>query len=209
MNYGELLEGCSLVHIPESEENRFYELRMLLNTRESFVLVIDVQEKLAPAMLGIDQVEKNIAALLTAADRLAVPVVVTEHCAEKIGHTILLLRNLVKDEAIMQKKRFSAQSESPIADHLASLKRNKVVVVGTEAHVCVLQTTLDLKKAGYKPHLMVDGTSSRNLLDKDVAINRMHAHGVELVTMEMVLFEWLEQGDTEAFRDLFPLIRNR
>jgi nicotinamidase-related amidase len=109
----------------------------------------------------------------------------------------------------MQKKRFSAQSESPISDHFASLKRNKVVVVGTEAHVCVLQTTLDLKKAGYKPHLMVDGTSSRNLLDKDVAINRMHAHGVELVTMEMVLFEWLEQGDTEAFRDLFPLIRNR
>ena len=109
----------------------------------------------------------------------------------------------------MQKKRFSAQSEPPIADHIASLKRNKVVVVGTEAHVCVLQTTLDLKKAGFRPHLMVDGTSSRHQLDKEIAIHRMRAHSVELVTLEMVLFEWLEQGDTGMFRDLFPLIRNR
>jgi nicotinamidase-related amidase len=182
---------------------------MLLKANESFVLVIDVQEKLAPAVRGIDQVEKNIVALLIAADRLAVPVVVTEHCAEKIGHTIPTLRNLVTEDAIVHKKRFSAQSEPQIADRFISLRRNKVVVVGTEAHVCVLQTTLDLKKAGFQPHLMVDGTSSRHQLDKDIAIHRMRAHGVELVTMEMVLFEWLEQGDTDRFRDLFPLIRNR
>lgn len=182
---------------------------MLLKAHESFVLVIDIQEKLAPAISGIDQVEKNIAALLTAAERLSVPVVVTEHCAEKIGHTIQPLLNLVKKDAIMHKKRFSAQSEPQIADRFVSLERNKVVVVGTEAHVCVLQTTLDLRKAGFQPHLVVDGTSSRYRQDRDIAIHRMRAHGVELVTMEMVLFEWLEQGDTEEFRELFPLIRNR
>ena len=82
------------------------------------------------------------------------------------------------------------------------------MVAGTESHVCVLQTTIDLKMAGYHPHLMVDGTSSRYQQDKDIAIRRMAAQGVELVTMEMVLFEWLEEGDTRLFRELFPLIRN-
>ena len=182
---------------------------MLLKTHESVVLVIDVQEKLAPAVLGIDQVKENIVALLTAADRLAVPVIVTEHCADKIGHTISALRDLVNEEAIAHKKRFSAQSEPQIADRLARLKRNKVVLVGTETHVCVLQTTLDLTKTGYQPYLVVDGTSSRNQRDKDIALQRMRAHGVELITMEMVLFEWLEQGDTDMFRELLPLVRNR
>ena len=91
----------------------------------------------------------------------------------------------------------------------ASLKRNKIVVAGTESHVCVLQTTLDLQKAGYQLHLMVDGTSSRFQQDKDIAVHRMAANGVELVTLEMVLFEWLEEGDTDLFRELFPLIRDR
>ena len=183
---------------------------MLLKASESFVLVIDVQEKLAPAVLGIDEVEKNIFALLTAASRLAVPVIVTEHCANKIGHTVPQLRILVKeDNAIVAKTHFSAQSEPKIADRLTQLGRNKVVVVGTETHVCVLQTTLELIEAGYQPHLMVDGTSSRYQQDKDVAIHRMSANGVELITLEMDLFEWLEQGDTELFRELFPLIRNR
>lgn len=182
---------------------------MLLRHKESLVLLIDVQEKLAPAILGIDQVEKNIAALLTAADRLAVPVIVTEHCADKIGHTVPKLMALVKKDAVVHKRRFSAQSEPHIAGRIASLKRKKIVVAGTESHVCVLQTTLNLIKAGYHPHLMVDGTSSRYQQDKDTAIQRMAAKGVELVTMEMVLFEWLEEGDAELFRELFPLIRNR
>ena len=116
---------------------------------------------------------------------------------------------MVQADAVVAKTRFSAQSEPWIADRLMQLERNKVVVVGTETHVCVLQTTLDLIDAGYQPHLMVDGTSSRYQHDKDVAVHRMSAHGVELVTLEMVLFEWLEQGDTELFRELFPLIRNR
>lgn len=182
---------------------------MLLKHQECIVLIIDVQEKLAPAILGIDRVETNIMALLTAADRLAVPVVVTEHCADKIGHTVTPLMNLVSKEEIVHKRRFSAQSEPHIEEHLASFKRNKIVVAGTESHVCVLQTTLDLQNAGYQLHLMVDGTSSRFQQDKDIAVHRMAANGVELVTLEMVLFEWLEEGDTDLFRELFPLIRDR
>lgn len=182
---------------------------MLLKRDETFVLLIDVQEKLAPAILDIERVEKSIAALLKAADRLTVPVVVTEHCADKIGHTVPALKALVKEDAVVHKRRFSAQSEPHIADRLASMNRKTVVVVGTESHVCVLQTTLDLVGAGYHACLMVDGTSSRYQQDKDVAVRRMIAKGVEPVTLEMVLFEWLEQGDTELFRELLPLIRDR
>lgn len=182
---------------------------MLLKHNESFVLVIDVQQKLAPAILGIERVEKNIATLLTAAARLAVPVVVTEHCAEKIGHTLPSLNALVAEEAVVHKSRFSAQSEPHIADRFASLNRKQIVVVGTESHVCVLQTTLDLLEAGYEPYLVVDGTSSRHQQDKDIAVHRMSAKGVQLVTLEMVMFEWLERGDTQKFGELLPLIRDR
>ena len=149
------------------EKNRSTGAQMLLKPHESFVLVIDVQEKLAPAILGIDRVEKNLATLLPAAGRLAVPAVVTEHCADKIGHTIPPLRQLVKGDAIVHKKRFSAQSEPLIAERFSSLKRNKIVVVGNEAHVCVLQTTLDLVSAGYHPHLMVDGMFNVNSTSVD------------------------------------------
>lgn len=182
---------------------------MLLKHDQSFVLLIDVQEKLAPAILDIERIEKNIAALLKAADRLTVPVVVTEHCADKIGHTVPSLKALVTEDAVVHKRRFSAQSETHIAERLASMNRKQVVVAGTEAHVCVLQTTLDLVAAGYHAHLMLDGTSSRYRQDKDAAIQRMTAQGVTPVTLEMVLFEWLERGDTELFRELLPLIRDR
>ncbi len=182
---------------------------MLLKRNESFVLVIDVQQKLAPAILNIEQVEENIATLLTAANRLAVPVVVTEHCADKIGHTVPSLIALVAEDAVVHKRRFSAQSEPHIADLFASLNRKQIVVVGTESHVCVLQTTLDLIRAGYEPHLVVDGTSSRRQQDKDIAVHRMSTKGVQLVTLEMVMFEWLERGDTKSFWELLPLIRDR
>jgi nicotinamidase-related amidase len=182
---------------------------MLLKHDETFVLVIDVQEKLAPAIVDIERVKKNIAALLTAADRLSVPVIVTEHCADKIGHTVPSLKALVRNDAVVHKRHFSAQAEPDIADRLASMNRKKVIVAGTESHVCVLQTTLDMVEAGYDAYLMVDGTSSRYRQDKDTAIHRMSAKGVEPVTLEMVLFEWLERGDTALFQELLPLIRDR
>ena len=76
-----------------------------------------------------------------------------------------------------------------------------------ETHVCVLQTAISLKEAGYRPHVAVDAVSSRRQADKEAALDRMRDLGIGLVTGEMVIFEWLERGDDAAFRDLLPLIK--
>lgn len=181
---------------------------MLMKPSQSFLLVVDVQEKLAPAVDGIDGVIDNIVRLITAAEKLHIPIIFTEHCPDRIGHTVNVLVDLVANGSVVEKSRFSAYSETSIAQHFAALNREQVIVAGTEAHVCVLQTAIDLKQAGYQPYLVADGTSSRHLDNKKLAIERMRESDIDIVSTEMVIFEWLERGDTDAFRELLPLIKN-
>ena len=181
---------------------------MLIKASNSFLLVIDVQEKLAPAVQNIDKVVGNLVRLVNAANKLQIPVIFTEHCPDRIGHTIEVLMDLTSKDSVVVKNRFSAHSESPIAQRFAALSRKHVIVAGTEAHVCVLQTTMDLKQGGYYPYVVADGTSSRHPHNKKLAIKRMRQNGIDIVGTEMVLFEWLERGDTDEFRDLLPLIKN-
>ncbi len=76
-----------------------------------------------------------------------------------------------------------------------------------ETHVCVLQTAISLKEAGYHPHVVRDAVSSRRTIDKETALERLRDSAIGLVTTEMVIFEWLERGDDEAFGDLLPMIK--
>ncbi len=109
---------------------------------------------------------------------------------------------------MLEKIQFDAVSEPACAERFAALDRPQAVIAGTEAHVCVLQTALGLKQAGYEPYLVVDAVSSRNATDKAAAVGRLRDAGVAAVTTEMVLFEWLARGDTAEFRDLLPLIKD-
>jgi len=109
---------------------------------------------------------------------------------------------------VLEKIHFDAVSEPACTERFAALDRPQAVIAGTEAHVCVLQTALGLKQAGYEPYLVVDAVSSRNATDKAAAVGRLRDAGVSAVTTEMVLFEWLARGDTAEFRDLLPLIKD-
>ena len=180
---------------------------MLLERQESFLLVVDVQEKLAPAVPDRDRVVANAARLVTAAARLAVPVFMTEHCADKIGPVLPALRSLVPGDAILPKVHFAAAREPACAARFAELGRPSCVIAGLETHVCVLQSALSLKEAGYRPHVVADAVASRHAGDKEAALARLRDGGVGLVTTEMVIFEWLARGDDEAFRDLLPVIK--
>ncbi len=180
-----------------------------MKSADSFLLVIDVQEKLVAAIDGVKEVVANISRLMTAANRLEVPVLLTEHYPKGIGSTVSELSGLADPDAVMEKIHFSALEETRCGRYFDNSKRRKVVVCGTETHVCVLQTTLSLKMAGFDPYLVVNATSSRYPVDREIAIGRMKEAGVTLVTTEMVLFEWLERGDTPEFRAILPLIKER
>ncbi|WP_068638102.1 hydrolase [Thauera butanivorans] len=174
---------------------------MLMNREKSVLLIVDVQEKLAPAIHDTERIEANCVWLARVAARIGVPVVVTEHFPEKIGATLASVRAATADAQYVVKQCFSAQAEGRL-DATAVEARRQVVVCGTEAHVCVQQTALELRWAGKEVFIVADAAGSRNPADRELAFARMRAHGIEIVSREMVAFEWLQRGGTELFREV-------
>lgn len=187
--------------------NREDSTKILIERNQSVLLVIDVQEKLAPAVIEPERVVANAGRLVTAAQRLDVPVFMTEHCASRIGPLVPELRERVSEDSILQKTHFDMSAEESCASALEQLQRRQCVLAGTETHVCVMQSALGLAQAGYRVFVVGDAVSSRNDEDRRTALERMRDNGIGIVTTEMVIFEWLERGETPEFRDLLPIIK--
>jgi len=171
------------------------------------LLVVDVQERLMPAMDCRERVTANVAVLLRAAARLGVPIVTSEQYPKGLGPTISELGNLIPGDRIWPKAVFSVMRDAVLRDQVGRLGRRGIVVVGVESHVCVMQTALDLLRTGYRPTVVADATSSRTAENREHALRRLAARGADVATTEMVLFEWLGRAGTDAFRELSPLIR--
>ncbi|MDX1512166.1 MAG: hydrolase [Gammaproteobacteria bacterium] len=174
----------------------------LLRAADSLLLIIDVQARLAPHVHERERVVDNCAWLIGVARELEVPLLVSEHYPRGIGSTVDELRKLVPAERIMRKDHFSCVSEPACRERIEASGRNQIVIGGMEAHVCVMQTAIDLQQGGKAVYLVADAVSSRTPGDATRAIERMQRNGVEVVTREMVLFEWAHRGGTEQFRQL-------
>lgn len=173
---------------------------MLLNASNSFLLVIDIQSRLAPAIDKGSTVINNSCWLIEVAKELKVPVRATEQYPHGIGESVPPIKERLEPEEILQKMHFSALKEDEIKQHLADLNRNQVVIIGTEAHVCVFQTAADLITEGYKVYLVEEAVGSRKAKDKELALERLKQMGAQIVCREMVAFEWLEKAGTDTFR---------
>lgn len=180
---------------------------LTMRADRSVLVIIDVQERLCPAMDDPRRVLHNGARLIKGALRLTVPVVATEQYPQGIGETMFDLRDLLPDGAVVQKMTFSAAREPAFIARLEELGARQVVIMGTEAHVCVQQTALELAEHGWEVFCVTDACSSRDVANQNAAYARMAAKGVSLVTTEMVLFEWLGEAGTQAFKDVLPLIK--
>ena len=181
---------------------------MLIDSQTSFLMVVDVQEKLTPKIQDMQKLMSNIIRLIKSARVLQIPILCSEHCPDKIGATSTKLMDHISADSIVTKTHFSACLEPEIADRMSRLNRKQAIIVGAETHVCVLQTTLMLKQNGYQPYLVADATSSRQSANKQLAITRMMRHDIDIVGTEMVIFEWLCRADTQEFQELLPLIRD-
>jgi nicotinamidase-related amidase len=173
----------------------------------SCLLIIDLQERLLPAITGGGAVVARARRLVEAALRLAVPLLATEQYPAGLGPLAAEIRNLLPPGSIIGKSCFNAAAEAGFRRRVESLDRRQIVVAGAEAHVCVQQTSLGLRALGFEVAVVVDAVGTRRPLDREVALRRLAAHGVDLVTGEMVLFEWLGRAPSPEFRDLLPLIR--
>lgn len=179
---------------------------MLINAERSALLVVDVQEKLAPAMSDMDAVVDNVSILMRAASRLSVPKLVSEQYPRGLGPTLDSLATL-NDSPIAEKLHFSCVGDDAYAARFKELEREQAVIVGIEAHVCVLQTAMDLLDRNIQVFVVADATTSRRPDSHSMALHRLSGAGAEIVTTEMVLFEWLGAAGTLEFKDLSRLIR--
>lgn len=174
---------------------------MLISRDNSGLLVVDIQERLLPHMVESQRVLENAIWLVRVARRLGVPVTTSEQYPKGLGRTHPALRDVLPAGSIVEKLHFSCVGAKCL-DGRAGMERRQVVVCGIESHVCVLQTVLELRWEGKQVFVVADAVSSRAPSDRELALARMRAHGVEVVSREMVAFEWLKQAGTEEFREI-------
>lgn len=176
---------------------------MRIDANQSVALVIDYQEKLVPAMADKEQLIHNSCILLEGLQILDVPVVLTQQYTKGLGMTIPEIQTAAGTQEYIDKIAFTAYDSVE-----AQIREKKFVIVcGIEAHICVLQTVIDLKEAGFVPVLVTDCISSRKLHDKEMGIQRAIQEGAIVTTYEALLFELLKVAGTETSKKIQKLIR--
>lgn len=174
---------------------------MLIRPTTSMLLHIDHQERLLPAIDGAAAVVDNAVWLTRIARRLGIPIGATLQYPQGLGGFPPALADLLLPGETVDKVHFSALREDGLT-LIKGIERPQIVVTGCEAHVCVLQTTLDLLADGKEVFLVADAAGSRRAGDKALAVERMRQAGVVIVSREMVAFEWLECAGTDVFREI-------
>jgi len=172
-----------------------------MNRRDSTLLVVDFQARLMPHISEGEEVLANAVWLVEVARRVGVPVVLTEQNRAKLGVSDPTLVNAAGEAHCAEKMHFSAAACGCLA-HTEVERRPQVVICGVESHVCVQQTALGLSRQGKQVFVVAEAVGSRRPTDKQLALARMAAHGIDIVSREMVAFEWLEEAGTDLFREV-------
>lgn len=174
---------------------------MLMEKDQSVLLVVDVQQRLLPVIHDWQRLLDNVRWLVQVAQKLDVPVLASEQYPQGIGPTHPEVRKLLAAQNIVEKLHFSCVAAQCLSG-LSGMERPQVVVCGIEAHVCVLQTVLELREQGKQVFVVADAVASRDPDNKALALERMRRHDIEVVAREMVAFEWLKQAGTPLFKDI-------
>lgn len=182
---------------------------MLIEAENSLLIIIDPQAGLMPKIIDTDRVTAVTNKLVSIARELNVPVILTEHYPEGLKSTIPeIADHMGGDYKPIVKRIFSCYGAREFRQTLESFNRRQLVLVGIETHICVLQTALQCLEAGYEVFVSVDGVGARGRLEHDTGLDRMKRASVELVTWEMVAYEWMRRADTPAFKKVLPHIKS-
>ena len=183
---------------------------MTLDRARTALVVIDVQERLFPAMDADhrEEVMRNIKVLTATARRLNLGTLVTEQYPKGLGHTLQEVKDaLPPGVQPVEKVAFSCQGVEAFRSRLTATGARQLLLAGIEAHVCVLMSALDLLAEGYDVHIVADAVTSRTQANWRLAMAQLRQAGAVVTTTETVLFQLLRQADTDDFRELARLIR--
>ncbi len=178
-----------------------------LSASTTAVLVVDVQEKLLPHMHNAAEVTQQVGRLLAGAQVLDLPVLVTEQYPKGLGRTVPAVEALLDRAELRQEKMLFSACLPPVRQALDRLGRRVVLVAGIEAHVCILQTCLDLLEAGVTTALVSDAIGSRRAADQTAAVQRLVQAGVVPTTVESALLEMVREAGTPQFKAMLPVIK--
>jgi nicotinamidase-related amidase len=176
-----------------------------LIARENCVFVIiDVQEKLVPAVSDKEKVVENVVRLVKFANIIGLPIVVTEQ--EKLGNTIAEVKNELEDFQTISKVHFNCFYCKDFADQIDMLGKSTLILAGLEAHICIAQTAV-FAMPRYNVHIISDATSSRVKENCTVSIERMRHCGATISSTEMFIYELLQKAGTSEFKAALPLVK--
>lgn len=178
---------------------------MRIFTEDSLLLAIDLQEKLVPHMFNKEDLVKKIITIIDGLNELAVPSIAARQYPQGLGDTIGELRSYFPK--YFDKNTFSCCGNQELLSHLRGSGRKNIIIIGVEAHICVLQTVIDLKNRGFLPIVVTDAISSRHFADYETALKRMEFEGAMLTTVESILFELCHQAGTGVFKAISRLVK--
>ncbi|MBR7103537.1 MAG: isochorismatase family protein [Lentisphaeria bacterium] len=174
----------------------------------SKLILIDVQEKLVPAMNGFETAAEKIRLLLAGAGELSLPVIATEQYPRGLGATRPEFAELLPEGTpVIAKTGFSVFEEPLFVDEVRQGTPETLIFCGIESHVCVFQSVMDSLAAGYNTILAGDAVASRKTADRDLAIAQMQAAGAMVVSSEAILFMLLRDASHPAFKAVSKLVR--
>jgi nicotinamidase-related amidase len=181
-----------------------------MTLENSALVVIDVQEKLMPAMANDARLSARIQLMIKGSGLLKIPIIVTEQYPKGLGPTTPDVQLLLSNSNVIgraEKTMFSVRAGAEAFDSLAQQGITNLVIVGIETHVCVAQSALDLLANGFEVFVCADAVGSRNTIDHETALRRMENSGVIPTTVEAVLFEWCENANHDSFKTISKSIK--
>ena len=180
-------------------------MRILME--DAVALVVDYQEKLVPAVLDGERLINRTQRLLKGLCAMGVPVLISEQYPKGLGSTVEAIRNVAGEAEVVEKMTFSCADNEDFMAKLEAFGRKSVIICGIEAHVCVLQTVIDLLAKGYNVVLVKDCISSRFADDLEVALIRGQQEGAIISSSESILFELTRRAGNDVFKLVSKLVK--
>ena len=180
--------------------------KFILNQEQAVVMIIDIQERLVPAMIVADDIIHKTNILIAAAKELQLPIITTEQYPKGLGPTVAQIKSHIDPNYIFEKTSFTAYTNQ-VKSTLKELGRKKIIVTGMETHICVFQTVRDLLFEGYEVFIVSDAICSRTKTNYKNALALMRDMGAVITNTESVLFDLLKEAGTPQFKALSRLIK--
>ena len=179
-----------------------------INRNDALLVIVDIQKVMLDLCVEKERIIKNIEAMIDLAVTLDIPVILTEHNAEKLGRFDSSLVQKSQGSPVMNKTEFSCIGNDSIRQAIAKTGKKTIILAGIESHICIFQTGAQAIQEGYDVHVVADAVSARTDSNRNIGLNRLEKAGAVITSLEMLIFELLLKAGTHDFKKMLPIIKS-